>query len=483
MSATILERVQRGENLPSLPTVAVEILRLTRDQDASVDDLADLIQQDPALTARMLKVVNSSMFGIPREVCSVKQAVNLLGLRAVKVMALSFSLVDTVRTNEGTCFDYELYWRRSLSSAVAARQLAKATQPRWADEAFVAGLLADLGMIAAWRSAPELYEPVLEECTQSHEHPTTIEQHALGITHANLSCELLQAWGLPFNLASAVAAHHGEGLGELEGQARQLSGIVYSAAMLADIFCGDIPSTELERVKTELVGETGIDAAKLEDVLHSLDSNVRETAGMLSVSVGETLDYGQIQVEAAGQLARLSMEAEFENRTIRANAQIDKLTQVANRAAFDTHLQEQLQKLSDGTSALALIIMDVDHFKKFNDSHGHLAGDEVLRSVGKCLRDVVHDVGFVARYGGEEFAVVVADQVAGQARDLAEQIRQVVADTSIDFNGQPLHVTASFGVAQANQVGGLDSDTLIAQADQLLYQAKHNGRNRVEPAA
>ena len=482
MSCTILERVRRGENLPSLPTVAVEILRLTRDQDASVEDLARLIQQDPALTARMLKVVNSSMFGIPREVSSVKQAVNLLGLRAVKVMALSFSLVDTVRCNDESSFDYELYWRRSLSSAVAARQLAKATLPRWAEEAFVAGLLADLGMIAAWRSAPELYEPVLHECAHSDEHPTAVERRAFGLTHANISCELLQAWGLPYTLGVAVAAHHGDGLEELDGPARQLAGIVYSAAMLADVFCRDIPSAKLERVKSTLVRETGIDAGKLEDVLHSLDSHVRETASMLSVSVGATLDYGQVQMEAATHLARLSMEAEFENRAIRADARIDKLTQVANRAAFDTHLQEQLERARRESSDLALIILDVDRFKNFNDSHGHLAGDEVLRNVGKCLRDVVHEAGFVARYGGEEFAVVLTDQVARQARELAEEIRRTVANTPTDFKGEPLRVTASFGVASAGDANNLDCEALIAKADQLLYQAKHNGRNRVEPA-
>ena len=483
MSGTILERVRRGENLPSLPTVAVEILRLTRDQDASVNDLAGMIQQDPALTARILKMVNSSLFGIPREVSSVKQAVNMLGLRAVKVMALSFSLVDTVRSTDGSDFDFELYWRRSLSSAVAARQLAKATRPRWAEEAFVSGLLADLGMVAAWRSAPELYEPILKECVQSGEHPATIELRALGITHADLSRELLQEWGLPANLGAAVAAHHGAGLTDLDGPARELAGIVYSAALLADVFCHDIPSAELEQVKTELVGEIGIDEAKLEEVLHSLDGHVRETAGMLSVSVGKTIDYSQIQLNAAAQLAQLSMEAEFENRAIRADANTDKLTQIANRAAFDQHLQEQLQRAARENSDVALIIMDVDHFKQFNDAHGHLAGDEVLRNVGKCLRDVVHDAGFVARYGGEEFAVVLADQVAGQARDLAEEIRRVIAGTPAQFNDRPLSVTASFGVTRARGAADLDQNKLIEQADRLLYQAKHNGRNRVESSA
>lgn len=502
MTGSILERVCKADNLPSLPTVAVEILRLTKDEGASVDDLAGVIQQDPALTGRILKVVNSSLFGIPREIASVNQAVGLLGLRTVKVMTLSFSLVDTVRSSQGEGFDFEAFWRRSLSSAVAARLLGRAVAPRLAEEAFVAGLLSDLGMVAAWRCAADAYHPVLAARARRDRHPSEIEADLLGVTHARMSRELLRTWGLPGSLCDAVGAHHGEGLAALSGPALELASVVHSAATVADLFCGEIPFAELDHVKTQCIEETGIDETRLEEVLAALDTHVRKAASMLSVLVGETVDYAQLQVAAASQLAQLSMQAELERmesskkeqvarleadrlhverKAILEVATTDGLTKVANRAAFDKRLEEELRRARQQVKPLGLILMDVDQFKRFNDTHGHQAGDQVLRTIGRCLQDVVREAGFVARYGGEEFAVILADQTSDQIRTLAEEIRGAIASTPARHNECELRVTASLGATcVAGGSASLTGAQLIEEADQQLYQAKRNGRDRVE---
>ena len=147
MSVPIIDRIRTADNLPSLSTVAMEILALCRDEDASTTSIGEIVQQDAALTAKLLKTVNSPFFGMPREVASPHQAITLLGVRTVKQLALSFSLVDTIGTDQKCDFDYQGYWRRSLTSAAAARLLGMALDPTMAEEAFAGGLLSELGMV------------------------------------------------------------------------------------------------------------------------------------------------------------------------------------------------------------------------------------------------------------------------------------------------------------------------------------------------
>ena len=152
MGAEILERIRAIEELPSLPAVAVEVLRLTQSENASVAQIAQVIQRDPALTCKLLKTANSSLFGMPRTISSVQQAMMVLGLRTVKVLVLGFSLVEAMNGEKSGQFDYVAYWRRSLTTAIAARLLAEKHNRDLADEAFVSGLLCDIGIMAAART-------------------------------------------------------------------------------------------------------------------------------------------------------------------------------------------------------------------------------------------------------------------------------------------------------------------------------------------
>ncbi len=105
-ATSIIERIRSADNLPSLPSVAFQVLQLTRSDDASLADIARVIQQDPAITFKILRVVNSSLFGVARKVSSLQQAVVVLGLRTVKIMVLSFSLIDTFKDSNTGNFDY-----------------------------------------------------------------------------------------------------------------------------------------------------------------------------------------------------------------------------------------------------------------------------------------------------------------------------------------------------------------------------------------
>ncbi|MCT4777725.1 MULTISPECIES: GGDEF domain-containing protein [Exiguobacterium] len=159
----------------------------------------------------------------------------------------------------------------------------------------------------------------------------------------------------------------------------------------------------------------------------------------------------------------------------------DALTGIWNRRAFDEKLERMWDEATDTGDVLALLLLDIDAFKTFNDTYGHLAGDACLERVAKAIHRAVGEDGMTARYGGEEFAVLLRPRHARQPKEIAERIRQAVLKLNIAHETYtPLRkVSVSIGVAEhAPSLSG-DKTDLIAAADQALYQAKQSGRNRV----
>jgi len=166
----------------------------------------------------------------------------------------------------------------------------------------------------------------------------------------------------------------------------------------------------------------------------------------------------------------LPRERLHEKKVILEAASTDSLTKIANRAAFDKRLEEELDRARAEKHPLSLIMMDLDHFKQFNDTYGHQTGDEVLRHVAMWLNDVLEHTGFAARYGGEEFVVIMAQKTAREIRALAEEIRSAIDSRSLKHLEQELHVTASLGaVCLTDPSPSVTPKKLIEQADQQLY--------------
>jgi diguanylate cyclase len=165
---------------------------------------------------------------------------------------------------------------------------------------------------------------------------------------------------------------------------------------------------------------------------------------------------------------------------VRKESLTDSLTAVANRKAFDAELLSAIAEAHEGGETMALLMLDIDHFKKFNDTWGHQTGDQVLRLVAGCMAENVKGRDTVARFGGEEFAVILRKTSLDNATGLADQIRAYVQSKKLvkkstgDILGT---ITVSIGVAQ---LGGDDTPvSLIQRADACLYAAKNGGRNRV----
>jgi diguanylate cyclase (GGDEF)-like protein len=189
----------------------------------------------------------------------------------------------------------------------------------------------------------------------------------------------------------------------------------------------------------------------------------------------------QIHEEATVLLSKLYYDLEVANRELQRLAICDGLTKLANRRRFDEYLQQEWQRLARERSPLSLILGDIDFFKAYNDTYGHLTGDECLRQVASAIQEAVkRPADLVARYGGEEFAVILPNTDAEGAIAVAELIRQAVKALAIDHSKSLVspHITISLGVATVIPSAELSPLDLIASADRGLYQAKSLGRDR-----
>jgi len=303
MSTARTDKSSPGDSLPLPPAVASQILRLIGTDNLSVHDHVEAVQKDPTLTARILRYVNSSLPGIPREIGTIERAVAMLGLYTMHIIALGFSVLEILPTDDRGGFDSPAYWRRLLTTAVAGQLLAGAVCPMLAEQAFVAGLLSDLGAVGAGRSIPRGRTSALQAMAPE-QTPAGAEQGDQGLTRAAKSHGILREWGFPEALCDAVGASRAEGLEALSGPTLDVGRIVHSAAAIAALFSGDVPISELDAIKAQCRTETGIEGTVLEDILLVLNERLRATASVFSVEVGETLDYAQLAAEAPMEISR-----------------------------------------------------------------------------------------------------------------------------------------------------------------------------------
>lgn len=178
------------------------------------------------------------------------------------------------------------------------------------------------------------------------------------------------------------------------------------------------------------------------------------------------------------RLEKAELELQVQEEKARAHqceAHTDALTQIPNRRAFDGEIKRRSSEWQRIQTPFSLIIFDIDHFKRFNDTHGHLAGDEVLKQVAAALRASTREMDLLCRYGGEEFAIVLPATTAAHAVQIAERLRRTVEAHLVHWEGKKLQITCSGGVADIVSAG--TSIQLVKRADEALYQSKQAGRN------
>ncbi len=489
------DAIAQAEELPSPPTVASEVVVLTGREDATIERLAEVISHDPALSAKILKLANSAIFRRGAEITSLEAAAMRLGMKTLRLMALSFSLVEGMpRDGKRGGFDYGAYWKRSLTFAVAGRSLARLLKSARGDEAFVCGLLGRLGQSVMARCIAADYARVLSSAQGSL--PTAaLEREMLGYDFHQVGGALLRAWSLPGLICDTIRWYDDpETAPEVPDPVRELIRIMNVADLMSDVICGWDKGTALRRAHEAAEHRFGIVDDELDQCIVNMEQDVADAAGLLRMDV-DAESYQRILEQARVQMMRISLgtaiefertaaraeELEKENKELEGLAETDPLTGLPNRGHFDRVLRGivDARLKAESGRALGLLVLDVDHFKRFNDTYGHLVGDEVLRQVAASLEAGVRATDLAARYGGEEFVVILPNTTPQELHAVAERLRQRIGEASLEHEGAALRITVSVGGACVRRLLGPDDGrALIALADACLYRAKDTGRNR-----
>ncbi len=494
-SKEIPEALLREENLPSLPAVALRILELSKNEDSGLGDYADAIASDPALTAKVLRLSNSATLGLVREVTTLQQATSVLGLRTVNMMALGFSLVRAFpKAHEEGQLPLDQFWKRSLLGAVASREFGRLCGAPIADEAFLCGLLSEIGVLVIAKGLPEQFAEAFEHAGG---WPTPdVERAVFGFEAVDVAEALLERWGMPALIRTGVGCwSDGARLPEdADDRARLVARIVALASAAVHVLCDEAKGEPLARLH-ELAGEEGISGDQVDTVLLTLELRTKQTAELLEVDLPEQESHHAILEEARRQLVKVGVEASValdhaEKRVERLQkdlsrvidrAQRDEVTGLRNRAAFEDILTTEVRNRRDRTvpGLLGLLMIDIDEFKAVNDSHGHQVGDEILHWVGQAILATCRESDTPARFGGDEFAIVVPSTTLEGLEGFGERIRRVLSEIKVPIAARTHSITVSVGAASLATAAKIDDGReLVSVADKLLYEAKAAGRDR-----
>lgn len=210
-TATLDNTLAKIHSLPSLPLVATRLLEVIEDPDVHVKEIVNLVQADPALTAKVLKVVNSAFYGFQRKISTLTQAIPLIGFNALKQLCLGLSVLESMKSvnADGAGLDIDQFWEHCFACGCAARLLAPHCGLGEPEEGFVGGLIHDLGKLLQAQFAPAKFAEIIAAARRTGQPLHTVESRHLGSTHAMLGGALALHWKLPAQLVAAARFHHG----------------------------------------------------------------------------------------------------------------------------------------------------------------------------------------------------------------------------------------------------------------------------------
>lgn len=288
--------------LPSPPGVVMQIMRLVNDEDSTVTDLANVIEADPVLSARLLGTVNSGLYTLVREIHGIEEAAVLLGFRAIRTLAMGVSLSETV-PKKLACpgFSLEMYWEHCLMTAVLAKRMAGEVKRTLAEDAFSVGLIGNIGRLAIARCIPDRYAPALEIMSWPD---AATEVAALGYTSAQVSAALLAQWGLPASLCASVRFIGAPSrMGDDWDDNTKLTTMMVGASDQAVIHMLDAPNDEaLETIAGQIAATLSLSMGAVNEILEDSATQISHVQHLIGNNLPEGLDASELLEKAQNLL-------------------------------------------------------------------------------------------------------------------------------------------------------------------------------------
>lgn len=472
MNESLIERLRYCTTLPTPPSIALRIIELANDPDASLTELADCLGFDPALSTKVLKAANSPLYSTRRTAGNLRQAVNMLGTHATVTIALSFALMRTMSSSEGEL----AFWKRAILSALACRLLAQRFELN-PDDLLLAGLLQDIGILALRSVAPNDYAEL--NAISDHDELLQAERAKFGSAHDEVGHWLLKKWRLPDHLVLACIASHASPFGN-EARPTPLN-CVAASGYFADVFLKGSKLPVIAHATEVARRWLGMDAIATVELLEQMRAHTAEFENLFDLKVIRT-DQADALLDEAKELVAIASLGKL--RELEEKAQRDALTGTHNRMYFDEALKHEFAVSTRHGWPLSMAFIDIDHFKRINDTYGHAAGDNTLVTLSRLIASQIRSGDIFARYGGEEFVLLFPGTPREAAWNVLSRIRQTIEIFAHTLGTQTYHLTISVGLAchmdGAEKYGS--AEDMLQAADAALYTAKRNGRNQIVKA-
>lgn len=515
--------VEQAGTLYSLPAVAMEVLQLTENPKVDVAALRRCIERDPALVGKLLKTVNSSVFGLGRSVTDLSQAVALLGIKPLKLLVLGFSLPPNLLAGlEGDAL--AAYWRHTLYKAVAARQLWQTIHQSAGDDAFLAGLLQDIGLLVLLQQLGEPFAKFLARTNEEQADLLQAETDALGFDHRIISARLLTRWGMPPDFCHALAlSPTSESAHKLATPFCQLPRILHLAERLAQLVVDERIGL-LKPLLAAVAESPGWSEHELDGITEEIHEKVGELAGVLNVSLGEDQSVSEILARAHARLAAAAEDAAGDlaaGRRLPAWQETESLVEalhdfqsnkspapprsacsgvaVAVTITPSTDIGSHSTRVARATSTptvaaepgllgqiaaavgvsrrrrqpLSLMLIELDDFAELVFCHGLREANGIFETARKLIVQLGDGTGQVITAGEAQLAVLLLDHERNAAVLTARQFCRGLQ--------QSVRSSASVGISTvALPAKNFPAEDLLEAAQRCLYGVQASGGNGVK---
>ena len=344
-------------DIPTLPSIATTIMEKTLDAKVNARQIAQMVEKDQALAIKVLKVANSPFYRRIKEISTIRGAVVLLGFNVLKSIVLSISVINLFNEKEKRVLDFYKFWQHSIACAVCAKSIANKILPESAEDAFIAGLLHDLGKVVADQllCTKGEYAQVLEVMDRANSDIIKAEQDIVGIDHATLGKHLMEKWNLPSLLSKTIAYHHSIDAIADDETTRRLCSIIHVADIITNHLGLGLSQAHGGFVDPSLLKQLELSSQDIQDISITLKDSISDISEEMGIPKAEPKTYFEVLQFANAQLGKLSLDLEQKKMALeRRTIELSSLNQMSSQ-------MQSSMKLSDITNIIttsSLTILD-----------------------------------------------------------------------------------------------------------------------------
>ena len=487
-------RIISQVDFPSPSRVAREVIGLASNPDIEITKVANAISRDPAMAAKLLRIANSAFYAQRRPSQNIRQALVIIGLNAALTLALSFSLVSTLRGCKPNGINYKRYWRRTLLAATASRAFAEQACKGQDEGAFLTGLLQDIAILAIDRSATGFYAELPPEAT--HDAMVNHERQRLGgKDHAHYGALLLRTWNLPESICVGVEHSHNADAADASTNDGKLACCIAFGSSLAEAVMTSNSGSLLAAVAQQAAERIGIRGQQFTDIVARVVKLIPEAEELYETSILDTTEAELLMAQARELMTVRNLHAMRDVQALQETASAllnrteeledatrrDSLTGTLNRMWLERLLEREFSQAVMFSRTLSVALIDLDHFKRTNEALGHEGGNRVLKACAGIIQANIRGSDLIGRYSGDTFLVILPGTDDLLATQVSSRVLIAIRDLPPNDSRSTLRTSVSVGTATYTPNSLFtNAAELLKAADHALYRAKLRGRNCIE---